>query len=47
MLLMRAAKTALAEAERGLAKAQNSKPLRTSRAVYCMAGSCKAWAWGQ
>ena len=30
-----------------LAKAQNSRPLRTSRAVYSTAGRSKAWACGQ
>jgi len=41
---MREANTALAEALRALAKAQNSKPLRISRAVYWMTGKCKRWA---
>src|ERR1700680_726243 len=44
---MRAAKTALAAAERFCAKAQNSKPLRTSRAVYSTRGKRNLWAWGQ
>ena len=36
-----AAKTELAEALRSCAKAQKSRPLRISRAVYWMAGKCK------
>src|ERR1700730_4682969 len=44
---MRAAKTALAAAERFCAKAQNSRPLRTSRAVYSTRGKRKLCAWGQ
>jgi len=40
-------KDGLAAAERRWAKAQNSRPLRTSRAVYSSAGRPKAWACGQ
>jgi len=41
------AKTALAEALRPSAKAQKSKPLRTSRAVYCTTGKANRCACGQ
>jgi hypothetical protein len=44
---MRAAKTALAAAVRRSANDQNSRPLRTSRAVSWMAGKPSACASGQ
>jgi hypothetical protein len=44
---MREAKTALAEALRPSAKAQKSKPLRTSRAVYWITGSFNRCACAQ
>jgi hypothetical protein len=44
---MREANTALAEALRSCAKAQNSSPLRISRAVYWITGKCKRCACAQ
>jgi hypothetical protein len=47
LLWMRAANTALAEALRASAKAQKSRPLRTSRAEYWTTGSFCLWACAQ